>query len=217
MSGPVIGDDGVPRCPWGSSPGVMRAYHDHTHGGLSQDALVEVLESVQSLLLRRTVVGLSNDRLVARLCRAREDGPEALVRAIARITPSDERVKVGLKFSELPHAAYVLGRLAGVTTDAASAPLDLEHVVPLAPADTWSGDGVRPWAEYTDDEQNSHRALAQTLGNLTLLERPLAERAFDESYPAKRELYAQSAVSITRDLAEVPSWGTAAIAARRCG
>jgi DNA-3-methyladenine glycosylase I len=32
MSGPVIGDDGVPRCPWGSNPGVMRDYHDSEWG-----------------------------------------------------------------------------------------------------------------------------------------------------------------------------------------
>ena len=45
---------------------------------------------------------------------------------------------------------------------------------------------------YSEDEQNSHRALAQTLGNLTLLEEPLAERALDASFPEKRAVYAQS-------------------------
>jgi DNA-3-methyladenine glycosylase I len=32
MSGPVIGEDGVARCPWGSAPGVMRDYHDTEWG-----------------------------------------------------------------------------------------------------------------------------------------------------------------------------------------
>ena len=32
MSGPVIGEDGVARCPWGSAPGVMRDYHDREWG-----------------------------------------------------------------------------------------------------------------------------------------------------------------------------------------
>jgi hypothetical protein len=192
-------------------PLAMRAYHDHSRGELTTDAVVGILEHLQSLLLRRTVVGIGNDRLVARLCRARQDGPEALVHAIARITPSDERVRVALKFSELPHTAYVLGRLAGVESLAG---LDVEHIVPLAPADSWSGDGEREWADYTDDEQNSHRALAQTLGNLALLEQPLAERAFDKSFPEKRALYAQSEVVTTTDVADTPAWGTAAIAAR---
>jgi hypothetical protein len=195
----------------------MRAYRDHSLGSIDTAALVGLLENVQSLLLRRIVVGLTNDRLVARLCRARVDGSESLERAISRITPSDERVKVGLKYTELPHAAYVLGRLAAAAAPAGAdlpAGLEIEHVVPLTPSDSWSGDGVREWADYSDDEQNSHRALAQTLGNLTLLEQPLAERAFDESFPAKRALYGSSEVGLTAALAEVPAWGTAAIAAR---
>jgi DNA-3-methyladenine glycosylase I len=32
MSGPVPGEDGVLRCPWGSTPGVMRDYHDTEWG-----------------------------------------------------------------------------------------------------------------------------------------------------------------------------------------
>ncbi len=192
-------------------PLIMRQYHAHRHGGLGIDELIVSLEHLQSLLLRRKVVGLSNDRLVARLCRAADEGRDALVRAIARITPSDERARVGLKYSDLPHAHYVLGRLAGV--DALDA-LDLEHVVPLAPSDDWSGDGNRRWADYTDDEQNAHRALAQTLGNLALIEGDLAERAVDASFPAKRALYARSEVLPTRELADAAAWGTAAIAER---
>jgi len=195
----------------GMYPLVMRAYREHLRGDLDAAALVETLEHVQALLLRRTVVGVGTDRLVARLCRAREEGPEALVRAIARITPSDERVRVALKYGELPHAAYVLGRIAGVES---LADLALEHVVPLAPGDAWSGDGIREWREYTDDEQNSHRALARTIGNLTLLEEGLAERAFDRSFPDKRDVYAASGIRLSRELADASAWGTAAIAER---
>ena len=73
----------------------------------------------------------------------------------------------------------------------------------------------RIWAEYTEDEQNSHRALAQTLGNLTLLEIPLADRADELSYPDKRDtVYPRSAVPETVELADVLSWNTAEIAAR---
>jgi DNA-3-methyladenine glycosylase I len=32
MSGPVLGEDGVARCPWGSGPGVLRDYHDDEWG-----------------------------------------------------------------------------------------------------------------------------------------------------------------------------------------
>jgi hypothetical protein len=196
----------------GMYPLVMRVYRDYARGATTRDALIGTLESIQSLLLRRTVSGLTNDRLVARLCRAREDGPDALARAIARIMPSNDRVRVELKYSALPHPAYVLGRLAGVESLAG---LDIEHVFPLAPADIWTGDGERAWADYTEDEQNSHRALAPTLGNLTLIETSLAERGFDASFPEKRDaLYPQSRLALTTAITATPAWGTAAIAAR---
>ncbi|MCS5722145.1 DUF262 domain-containing HNH endonuclease family protein [Herbiconiux sp. CPCC 203407] len=197
----------------GTYPLVMPAYLEYSRASAERASLVLLVRQVQSLLLRRTVVGIGTARLVARLCRARAEGGDALVRAIARITPSDERVKVALKFSELPHAAYVLGRIAGAGADPAE-PLDLEWIVPAAPSDDWSGDGERRFADYSDDEQNSHRALSGTLGNLTLLERGLAERAFDLSYPEKRALYASSTVPLTAQLAGTPAWGTAAIAER---
>ena len=194
----------------GMYPLVMRAYRDYSRGAVNRDTLITTLEQIQALLLRRTVVGLSNDRLVARLCRARDEGN--LEAAIARITPSDARVRVELKYGALPHAAYVLGRLAGVDSTTG---LDVEHIFPLAPGDTWTGDGAREWSDYSDDEQNSHRALAQSLGNLTLLEEPLAERAIDASFPEKRTaIYARSAIPSTRELTDTPAWDTAAIAER---
>jgi hypothetical protein len=195
----------------GMYPLVMRAYSDYRSGATDKSTLLRTLEYVQALQLRRSVVGLGNERLVARLCRARALGEHELEQAISRITPSDERVRVGLKYAELPHPAYVLRRLAGV--DASG--LDVEHVFPPAPSESWSGDGVREWSEYSEDEQNSHRALSKTLGNLTLLEEGLAERAADRSFPDKRDsVYARSAVALSIELTGVPAWNTAAISAR---
>ena len=51
---------------------------------------------------------MTTNRLVARLCRARERGQDALVRAIARITPSDERIRVaGLQRKLMTRAVTV--------------------------------------------------------------------------------------------------------------
>ncbi|MFK0241705.1 DUF262 domain-containing protein [Microbacterium sp. NPDC090281] len=195
-----------------SYPLVMSAYSDHTRGIIDRSELIETLEWLQALFLRRALVNLPAERLVARLCRARRDGRDALARAFARITPSDERVSAVLKYSELPHPAYVLGRLEGVD-DLDS--FDIEHIVPTAPGDSWSGDGERTWIDYSEDEQNSHRALAPTLGNLTLLEQGLTERVFGAPFPVKRtEAYPRSSVPATRDLTDVDSWNTAAITRR---
>ena len=35
MTGPVVGDDGVARCPWGAGTEVYRDYHDTEWGGRS--------------------------------------------------------------------------------------------------------------------------------------------------------------------------------------
>lgn len=199
----------------GMYPLVLRLVHDARHGILSHRDLIARLEDLQSLLLRRTVAGIPTERLVARLCRAYADGADALTRAIARITPSDERVRVGLKYSDLPHARHVLGRIAGVEAGVEpAAELDVTPIFPASAGDDWSGDGIRRFADYSEDEQNSHRALAQTLGNLTLLERDRADRGFDAPYPRLRELLAGSDVPIARETAAAAVWDTAAIGAR---
>ncbi len=60
MSGPVVGDDGVARCPWAGGPGVMRDYHDtewgtRVHG---ESAYLErlTLEAFQSGLSWSTIL-----------------------------------------------------------------------------------------------------------------------------------------------------------------
>ncbi|MFT4212380.1 MAG: DUF262 domain-containing HNH endonuclease family protein [Microbacterium sp.] len=192
-------------------PLLLRMCRRMLQGELTEQTVGQELDYLQALLLRRTVVGVPVDRLVARLCRALAEGLPALEHAIARISPSDERVRVAVKYGELPHPGYVLGRLAGLDS---LADLDVEHIVPLAPSDEWSGDGVRRWADYGEDERNSHRALAVTLGNLALLEEGLAERALDRPFPDKRTLYRASAIPDTAELAALERWDTAAIAAR---
>ncbi len=195
-----------------SYPLVLSVYSEHARGLIEREELIETLEWIQAMYLRRTLVNLPNERLVARLCRARVHGRDALARAFARITPSDERVSAVLKYSELAHPAYVLGRIEGVDDPI---DIDVEHIVPTVPGDSWSGDGVREWIDYSDDERNAHRALAPTLGNLTLLEQHLAERVFGESYAVKRDAaYSRSTIAETKALAATATWGTAAISRR---
>ncbi|MFL6024378.1 MAG: DNA-3-methyladenine glycosylase I [Marmoricola sp.] len=59
MTGPVLGDDGVARCPWGSN-GVLRAYHDDEWGRpvLGESALFErlCLEGAQAGLSWLTIL-----------------------------------------------------------------------------------------------------------------------------------------------------------------
>jgi DNA-3-methyladenine glycosylase I len=58
--GPVIGDDGVARCPWAGGPGVMRDYHDQEWGNpvSGEAAYLErlTLEAFQSGLSWSTIL-----------------------------------------------------------------------------------------------------------------------------------------------------------------
>lgn len=58
--GPVVGDDGRARCPWGSGDEVMRAYHDQEWGRpvVGESAYLErlTLEAFQSGLSWRTIL-----------------------------------------------------------------------------------------------------------------------------------------------------------------
>lgn len=193
-------------------PLLMWLVHDLQHDRADRSTVLDLFEQVQALLLRREIVGLSTERLVARLCRARHEGDDALAHAMARIMPSDERIRMATKFIALPRPAYVLGRLAGVDPQAG---FGVEHIAPVAPSDSWTGDGVRTWSEYSDDEQNSHRALADTLGNLTLLEDDLALAGLDLSFPAKRDrIFARSEIDLTADLLGTTAWSTTNLTAR---
>jgi DNA-3-methyladenine glycosylase I len=58
--GPVVGEDGVARCPWAGGPGVMRDYHDHEWGDRvrGEAAYLErlTLEAFQSGLSWSTIL-----------------------------------------------------------------------------------------------------------------------------------------------------------------
>jgi DNA-3-methyladenine glycosylase I len=60
MSAPVLGEDGLARCPWGARPGPMQDYHDHEWGRPvhGEAALFErlTLEAFQSGLSWSTIL-----------------------------------------------------------------------------------------------------------------------------------------------------------------
>ncbi|GAA4683764.1 DNA-3-methyladenine glycosylase I [Nocardioides nanhaiensis] len=60
MTGAVVGEDGVARCPWAAAPGVMRAYHDDEWGRRvhGESAYLErlTLEAFQSGLSWATIL-----------------------------------------------------------------------------------------------------------------------------------------------------------------
>jgi hypothetical protein len=201
-------------------PLVMAVYRDYRRKVIGRDVLLETLEQLQSLFLRKMVVGESRDHVAAQLCRRLQKSGYP-IREILRRTPSDERVRNALKYRALPHAGYVLRRLEPASLEGLD--LEIEHIFPQSPTGTWSGDGQREWASFTEEDQARHRALLQTIGNLALLEQPLNAGASNRPFKEKKTYYSNSKVFSTKELAdavktpdgETPSvWDVGAIEAR---
>ena len=95
-------------------PLVLLAVHDWLHRGAPRERLLTTLRRIQSLWLRRELVGVATVRLAGRLIRAWRIGEQVEADVFGRITPSDLRCRLALRYRELPHADYVLARLGMV-------------------------------------------------------------------------------------------------------
>ena len=178
---------------------------------MDRPRLVATLEQLQSLFIRRTLVGLARDiGLSGTLCRDLRADPKKLPGAILRRTPEDPAVRLALTHSALPLAGYVLRRLQH---PACAQGLQIEHIYPQTPLTHWTG-GDREWGELGNDEQARYRTLLNTIGNLTLLEAELNAGASNRSFRDKAAYYARSRVQETRDLAERHTWDAASIEER---
>lgn len=191
-------------------PLLLGVYRDYQLDRITRDDLLEVLEQLQSLYLRKMVVGASRDHLAAQLCRKRSQYGYP-IRALARRMPSDERIREALAHRPLPHAGYVLQRIDELGDVSR---LQIEHIFPQFPGESWSGDGMRPWRAFSEVEQAKYREVLSTIGNLVLLEQSLNSGASNKSFPAKREYYRRSQVHSAQTLADQPAWDLESIADR---
>ncbi len=91
-------------------PLLLGVYRDYQLNVIDRNALLEILEQLQSLYLRKMLVGASRDHLAAQLCRKRRQYGYP-IREIARRMPTNERIREALKHNPLPHAGYVLRRI----------------------------------------------------------------------------------------------------------
>ena len=201
-------------------PLVMAVYRDYEDGTrLDKATLIATLQQMQTLYLRKMLVGESRDHLAAQLCRTLPDSP-GLVRNIARRCPSDERIRSALAYRPLPHAGYVLARLNGPLSseeleERLGAELEIEHILPVFPRPDWVGfEGGVMWVRMDQGQLARHRELLQTLGNLTLLEQPLNAGAGNLSFPQKLPYYRRSGVAMVHYLTNLESWDPAAMEGR---
>lgn len=194
-------------------PFILAVYDDYRAGLIRRERVVAALEQMQTMLIRRGLVGLATPLpMVGLLCRElRAQGYDEWSGLVAR-TPEDAHVRLALTHTTLPHADYVLSRLQGAK--GRDTGLQIEHIHPQNPNDNWSGDGSSTWGELSINKQARYRTLLNTIGNLTLLEAPLNQGASNRSFLAKGEFYRQSAIKENTVLAGLTLWDAAAIETR---
>jgi hypothetical protein len=194
-------------------PLLLGVYRDYQLNVIDRNHLLEILEQLQSLYLRKMVVGASRDHLAAQLCRKRRQYGYP-IREIARRMPTDERIREALKHNPLPHAGYVLRRIEEPHDLDHLGDLQIEHIFPQFPSTTWSGDGAAEWGTFSEVQRAAYREVLPTIGNLALLEPSLNAAASNKPFPAKTTYYAASKVPLTRQLAGTLVWDLERIADR---
>lgn len=197
--------EGAPR------PLVLGVYGDYLDGHIDKPTTLATLEQIQTLFIRRNVVGLSRDiALAGSVCRELRADRRYPIEGLVRRTPEDRAVRLALTYSALPNAGYVLRRLQ---RPASLQDLQVEHIYPQNPRAGWTGGGPT-WAELGNDEQARYRTLLNTIGNLTLLEAGLNAGASNLSFGDKAGYYTRSMVEPTKALAGRDTWDAASIEER---
>jgi DNA-3-methyladenine glycosylase I len=148
MAGVIVGDDGVPRCPWAGDDPVMRAYHD-TEWGLpveGEAAHLErlTLEAFQSGLAWRTILlkrpafraafaGFDADRVAAY-----DEGEVARLMADAGIVRNLAKIKASITNARATVALREAGGLPALIEEhrpaAGPAPRDTSDLQTTTPA-----------------------------------------------------------------------------------
>ena len=145
--GPVVGEDGLARCPWGDGDDVMRAYHDTEWGvpveGESAHLERLTLEAFQSGLSWRTILlkrpafreafaGFDADRVAAYdegdVARLMADA--GIVRNLAKVTAAINNARATVALRE--HGGLV-GLIHEHAPEAWTPPTTTDDLVPKTP------------------------------------------------------------------------------------
>lgn len=200
-------------------------------GRLDKTGMLDCCAAVESYLVRRTVLRLSNSSLAAtvdRICRVLRDERSASVRdlMIASLLVSDrnenswfpdddafrDRLTTAPLYQVKPQLAhFMLARIENERHPNERQNLDaytVEHILPQTPS--------KEWRDAIPDIDMVEREWGDTIGNLTLSgsNSALSNKPFDEKNSLARRGYGASPLSINRDVAKATRWDADMIAAR---
>lgn len=185
------------------------------HETLTSAQMAEIVQMIESFLVRRMFANVPTNQLNRLFIRLWDQLPHegdtvAEVRAAlsepSRRWPADEEFRETFVRYPLytdsrgPQRRLVLDRLEesyGHHEVVALDELQIEHVVPQTLTDEWR-------AMLGDDAKDLHERWLHTPGNLTLT--GYNPEMSNAAWPDKREFYAASNVSMTRELAELDAF-----------
>lgn len=190
-------------------PLLLKLFSLRQAGTLDNQALARAITMLRDFIMRRYITGESSrgyGRLFLGGCKLKHDNTLQALNdyLLKRTWPDDRRFKeafVLFPLYERGYSRHVLETLERASNHKEPADLSdsqIEHVMPQTLTDIWKIDLGEDW-------ERIHADWLHRPGNLTLsgYNAPLSNASFAE----KRELYEQSNVVITRELAQFARWG----------
>lgn len=203
-------------------PFLLNVYGDYARGALSEDDFVDLLDTLESFLVRRFVCAVPThglNKIFPPLYVQAKDGPK-FVEAVRKILagkgyPRDEEFRDRIESARLYGAGdrrektkLLLERLEtsfGHKEPVVAATLSIEHVMPQTLTAEWQEELGPTWEE-------DHEQLLHTLGNLTLTS--YNAELNNDRFEEKKKLYADSHLELNKHFATVDKWTAAAIEKR---
>lgn len=204
-----------------ANPLLLRAYDAHAQGLIKTSEFAEVLELIESFVVRRIVCSVPTNQLKKIFLGLAKGFPESqpvawLVGqltpgAAGRRWPKDDEFKeawIQDRMYARKVCRIVLEALEEAHEHKEPASITqatIEHVMPQTITDEWR-------KELGADADAKHERLCDTIGNLTLS--AYNSELSNQSFAKKKELYAASHYEMNKYFATVQEWGEQAILER---
>ncbi|MEJ5080580.1 DUF262 domain-containing protein [Ochrobactrum sp. MYb379] len=189
-------------------------------GGVDDKTFIQILQLTESFVLRRHICrerANETEGLFARLCDTDPKNPLAVTkRAYRDACPTDDKFK--LEFAAATFTANIIDRarycleqieMRGRGKHAELAVLGaedvhVEHIIPQKINTAKSKRDYGDWSKYLGSGVDAlHPRLVSRIGNLTLFAGELNISASNNPFAAKRQVYKQSAIMLTQELASM--------------
>lgn len=203
-------------------PFLLALYDDYERGSLDADGMRQVLDTIESFVIRRFFCRVPTNalnRIFIALYKSLEKEnivEETRTQLLARGWPSDEQfldgwIRFPIYTSGTSKCRHVLESLEGMLTlnnepvDITHSRITIEHVLPQTLNEAWE-------LALGSSAAQIHDAYLHTVGNLTLI--GLNEPMGNSSFPQKKPTFLQSNFALNKYIARQDKWNDQVIQQR---